>query len=159
MRNYDGEPEFGFSILPINPYPWLRHQPTDPRIQREAFLDVSEQILGYLSAAVKNKDNPWKAFEVIAKGEQIVAAYVQNGYPSMEPFQLQLQETLHKAWRCARRRFIRAALRAPDHEYQKYLATCKEGWLDGPDAQEDFRAVERHLDEGLSLFGDLHKNG
>jgi hypothetical protein len=159
MRDYNGEPRFHFSVLPIDPLPSDRGKPTPPHIELEAFLDVSGQILGYLSAALKNKDDPWKAFAVIAAGEKIVACYVNYQFLMMRPFHRQLQATLHKAWRCARRQFIKRALKAPDWEYPKYLATFKEGWLDGEDAQEDFRAVERHLDEGLSLFGDLRRSG
>ena len=69
------------------------------------------------------------------------------------------QATLFTFWRMARRQFLKRALKAPDHEYQFYLDTLREGWLDGLDALADFRATERHVDEGASLFGDLRKNG
>jgi hypothetical protein len=154
MRD-DDDIRIGYSILPFDPLDFWSTRPVDPAIQRQALDNTARQIIDCLSEALKQKDDPWRAMRVIVKGESIVAGYVNHRFDQLTPFQRQLQATLHKQWRVARRRFIRAALRAPEHEYQKYLETFKEGWLDGPDADEDFRAAERHVDEGARLFEGL----
>jgi hypothetical protein len=158
MRD-DDDIRIGYSVLPFNPLNFWDTSPVYPAIQRQALEDTARQIIDCLSEALKRKDDPWLAMRVIVRGESIVANYVRHRFETMEPFQRQMQGTIHKLWRCARRQFIKRALKAPDHEYQKYLATFREGWMDGPDALEDFQAAERHLDEGLSLFSDLRKNG
>jgi len=60
----------------------------------------------------------------------------------------------------ARRAYIRAALKCTDEELPLYLADMRDPklGLDGDaDALADFRAAERHVDFGESLFGDLRK--
>jgi hypothetical protein len=62
----------------------------------------------------------------------------------------------HRAARIIRRTIIRNALRASEAVFKRYYRP-QLARLDGPDAVEDFRAVERHLDERKPLFDDLRK--
>jgi hypothetical protein len=92
------------------------------------------------------------ALKRFARAEKVIAQYTDVNFTMLEPMQQALQATLHTFWRIARRQFIKRALKAPDHEYSLYLDTFREGWLDGKDADEDFRAAERHVDEGARLM-------
>jgi hypothetical protein len=128
-----------------------------PEAEHVAFIDLTGQVIESISLALENKFDPWRAITVMAGAERLMDLYASHGFTSLLPLQRQLQATLHTAWRMARRRFVRAALRAPAQEYEAYQATFKSGMFDGPDALADWHAVERHLDEGRALFSDLHR--
>jgi hypothetical protein len=141
---------------------WLNRllEPKNSRVpeetQRQVLDEMASQLFEVLEEALKQKD-PWAAVKIFARGERIVAQYTAVNFTMLEPLHQALQATLHTFWRMARRQFLKRALKAPDHEYQFYLDTLREGWLDGLDAQADFRCAERHVDFGASLFGDLRK--
>ncbi|MFZ2081595.1 MAG: hypothetical protein WAV38_34100, partial [Xanthobacteraceae bacterium] len=63
----------------------------DPDTQRDAFDEISKQIIDCLSEALKHKDDPWRAIRVIVKGEAIVSDYVNHRFDYLQPFQRQLQ--------------------------------------------------------------------
>jgi hypothetical protein len=130
-----------------------------PEAECVAFIDITDQVIESISLALQSKGDPWRAIRVMASAEQIMDLYASHRFISFLPLQRQLQATLHSVWRMTRRRFIRAALRAPDHEYELYQRDFKSGIFDGEDALEDWHAVERHLDEGRALFDDLHRRG
>jgi hypothetical protein len=132
-------------------------------LSAKPFFDVTRQILEHLSAALKKvKQDPWAAVRVIVKGERIVAEYVNERFGLLEPFQRDLNDTLNKIWRMERRRVFKRALTCPDHEIAEYKKILREPWLNAsprgcPEhAAEDFEAAKRHVDLGVSLFGDLH---
>jgi hypothetical protein len=151
------DPEINCSVLLINPWPERESWPVPDDMQRVALDEIATQIFHIVEEALKQKDDPWAAARVFARGERYVALYTAEKFTMLEPLHQALQATLHTFWRMARRQFIKRALKAPDHEYPLYLDTFREGWLDGVDAQADFRAAERHVDEGASLFGDLRR--
>jgi hypothetical protein len=136
-----------------------KNSPVPEQTQRQVLDEIASQLFEVLEEALKRRDDPWRAISIIARGERLLAQFTAVNFTMLEPFRRQVQATLHKQWRVARRRFIRAALKAPDHEYQSYLNTFREGWLDGPDALEDFQAAERHVDEGRRLFEGLWERG
>jgi hypothetical protein len=93
----------------------------------------------------------------MARAEKLIDIYVQEQFDELIPIQERLRRTLHTAWRMARRAYIRAALKCSDEEYPRYLADMRDPklGLDGPDALDDFRAAERHVDLGVPLMQGL----
>jgi hypothetical protein len=144
------------SVLLLNPWPEREHWSVPKDIQRGALDEIATQIFEYVEEALKQRD-PWAAASIMAKGEKVIATYTAEKFDQLLPLQQALQATLHTFWRMARRRFIRAALRAPAYEYELYQQDFKSGMFDGEDALEDWHAVEAHLDEGRALFNDLHR--
>ena len=153
-----GKPMIDIYTVLLNRWLEPKNSPVPEETQRQVLNEIASRIFEYVEEALNQKDI-WAGISIIARGERVLGKYTAENFDQLLPFQRQLQGTLHTVWRMTRRRFIRAALRCPDHEYPKYLATFTEGWLDGPDALADFHAAERHVDEGLSLFSDLRKNG
>jgi hypothetical protein len=162
MRDDDDLP-FTHSVLPICLSPEEMDEPVDPDTQRIAFFDITGQIIEHLSAALKKvKEDPWAAVRVMSRGERILSEYTEVGFDKMEPIQRDLNDTLNKIWRMERRRIIKYALTCQPHEIAEYQKLLQEPWLNasprGPEhAAEDFKAVEKHLDDGCALFDDLHK--
>jgi hypothetical protein len=158
MRDNDDDLPFMYSVLPICLSLEERYLPVHPDSQRQAFFDVTGQIIEALSVALKKtKEDPWAAVRVIVKGERIVAEYVDEGFDLLEPFQRDLQDTLHTAWRMARRQFIRRALRCQPYETETFIRHFRELGSSGAEAMEDFRAVESALMRGVSIFEDLRR--
>jgi hypothetical protein len=159
VRDNDDDLPFTYRVLPICLSPEERDLPAHPDSQREAFFDITGQIIEHLSAALKKtKEDPWAAIKVIVKGERIVAEYVEEGFDLLAPIQRDLQDTLHTAWRMARRQFIRRALRCQPHETETFIRYFKEFDWKGAEAMEDFRAVESALARGVSIFEDLRRD-
>ena len=163
MRDNDDDLPFMYSVLPICLSPEERDLPPHPDSERQAFFDVTGQIIEALSTALKKaKEDPWAAVRVIVKGERIVAEYVNERFGLLEPFQRDLNDTLNKIWRMERRRVFKRALTCPDHEIAEYKKILRESWLNvsprgcPEHAAEDFEAVKRHVYHGVNLFGDLH---
>jgi hypothetical protein len=147
---------FYFSILPTGdpdiPAP-------SPQIQQDALDDVQQQFVTLMEQAAVDPD-PWKAIRIMVNAEKILGIYTNCRFNMLAKAEAEFQSDLHKIWRMARRQFIRRALLSPAHEFPLYLDDQRnpELCLDGPDALEDFHAVERHLDERQPLFDDLHKH-
>jgi len=151
----DDIPEIRCSTLNFNPWPEREHWPVPNDTQRDTLHEIASQVIRYVEEAQKNKDDPSRAISIIVKGERLLGEYTAEKFDQLLPFQQALQAILHTFWRMARRQFIKRALKAPDHEYPEYLKTFREGWLDGPDSTEDFRAAVRHVDQGARLMEGL----
>jgi hypothetical protein len=144
------------SVLPFSPIAGDT-DPPDPAIHREVFLEITSQLIEFLEAALKDRDDPNKPLRIIAQAERLMGEYTREGFYLLLPLQRDLQDTLHTAWRMARRQFIRKALRCQPHETETYVRYFRElGWK-GAEAMEDFRAVEAALARGTSIFEDLRR--
>ena len=134
--------------------------PTQPsaETQQEARDDIMQQFVTYMERALQEPD-PWKAIRIMANGEQICDIYTSGGFDMLQGFQSELRRDLWKVWRMTRRRFIKAALLSPPHEFPLYFADMRnpELHLDGRDALADFKAVCKHLDRGKPLFAGLRR--
>ena len=128
-----------------------KNSPVPEETQRQVLDEMMSQLFEVVEEALKQTD-PWAAVKIFANGERIVARYIAVNFTILEPLHQALLATLETFWRMARRQFLKRALKAPDHEYQFYLDTLREGWLDGEGADEDFRCAERHVDEGARLM-------
>jgi hypothetical protein len=126
-----------------------------PQAEVVAFVDITKAVFESINLALENKSNPWRAISVIARAEKVMQLYASHGFVSLLPIQRELQDTLHTAWRMSRRRFIKAALCAPDEDYDLYHQHFRSGAFDGADAMDDWDAVERHLAHGARLFEGL----
>jgi hypothetical protein len=121
------------------------------RIRWDCFVEVSGQFIEQMEAALKSED-PWESARVMSRAERLMRLYIEMGDDRwLPPLHQQLRDTLHIAHRQARRLFIRQALTGkgtlpPDVNIKT---------LDGPEADEDRRAVELHLSEGRRLFDGL----
>jgi hypothetical protein len=69
----------------------------------------------------------------------------------------QLQTTLEWAFRIERRIYLRRGLTVSAQDYPGYQVKLKLWEGPGPSGVEDFRAVERHLDQGADLFEGLRR--
>ena len=95
----------------------------------------------------------WEPIRVTAKCERIMRVYAamwKDGW--FPPFRQQLQDALCTAHRIARRLFIRQALTGKGKPLPSDIKIRK---LDGPQAEADRAAVERHLREGARLLEGL----
>jgi hypothetical protein len=125
------------------------------RVERDAFMEISGRYIELMEAALKS-DDLWEPIRVTARCERIMRLYCamwsDGRFP---PFRRQLQDALHTAHRIARRLFVKRALTGkgkllpPDVNIRK---------LDGPEAEEDRAAVERHLREGARLLEGLTRS-
>lgn len=136
------------------PDPW----PPSREMQQCVLEDIQQQFCTYMERALRDPD-PWKAIRIMANAEKIFDAYIRERFTMLVPFRRELQADLHKAWRMARRQFIKRALLSPPNEFPLYVANARdpELGLDGPDAIEDLEAVVRHLETREPLNGDLRK--
>jgi hypothetical protein len=152
------DPEFTCGVVPINVYPWQKDEPPDPSTHRDVFLEMTSQLIEYLSEALEARDDPNRALRIIAQAERSIGMYTSEGFYLLAPIQRDLQDTLHTAWRMARRQFIRRALRCQPHETETFIRYFKEFDWKGAEAMEDFRAVESALARGVSIFEDLRRH-
>jgi hypothetical protein len=140
-------------------------KPPPRRLQREVYQELSNQLLGHvLHACKKYPDDHWKPFPVLSRAEKIITIYVEQEYDELIPLQQEVRQHLHTRWRMVRRRYIRAALKCPDHERPIYEKTFKGAmfnenrWGRPGDIAEDFRATERHVYYGTRLFAGLKQS-
>jgi hypothetical protein len=151
------DPVIDCHVIPINPIIG-DNSPPDPGVHREVFLEITSQLIDFLSEALKERDDPNRPLRIIAQAEKVIGMYTSIGFYLLDPIQRDLQDTLHTAWRMARRQFIRRALRCQPHEIDTYVRHFRElGWK-GAEAMEDFRAVESALGQGVSIFEDLRRD-
>jgi hypothetical protein len=127
------------------------------RVEWDAFTEISGRYIELMTEALKS-DDVWEPIRVMARCERIMGVYISTGNDRwFSPLHRRLQDTLYLAHRRARRVFIRAALTGRD-EPTPYDRDLQSGRLEnGPDAEEDRAAVERHLREGARLFEGLRK--
>jgi hypothetical protein len=148
---------FHYSVLPFDEFP---SDPIAPsaETQQDALDAVQQQFVRYMERAVEEPD-PWIAIRIMVNCERILDSYTSEGFAMLVPVQAELQADLHMVWRMERRRFIKRALLSPANEFPLYVAAARDPklGLDGPDADADFDAVVRHLEEGGPLYGDLRK--
>jgi hypothetical protein len=150
----DDDPEIMCGVVPINPFPWQKDEPPEPAPHRQVFLEITGQLIEYLSEAVKERDHK-RGLRIMVQAERVMGEYTREGFYLLLPMQRDLRDAIYCAFRIARRLFIRKALLCPPEQIPQYQKDLEElGWC-GPDATEDFRAVVRHLDEGTRLLGDL----
>src|SRR5262249_43193641 len=119
----------------------------------DVFEKISRTLLQQMTEALKS-DDVWEPIRVMARTERLIRLYVVWDDRWLPPLHRQLQSTLHAAHRVARRGFIRQALTGSKDELPPDAKIKK---FDGPEAEEDRRAVERHLTEGARLFEGLHQ--
>jgi hypothetical protein len=153
----DDFPRITCGVIPIRLGP-LDTGPADLDVQREVFFEISQQIFDFVEAALRNKDSH-AALRIMARGEQVLAEYIEIGFDLLEPLQRQLFDTVVTVARMSRRLFIKRALTCSKEQQAFYDERIKSGKFDGPGAVEDFEAVERYLDEGRALFDDLYRKG
>jgi hypothetical protein len=154
----EDDPKVTCGCLPFALYPWDKDEPPDPGVHRDVFFEITSQLIKYLSAALKERDDVWKPFRIMAQAEKLMGEYTSEGFYLLLPIQRDLQDTLHTAWRMARRQFIRRALRCQPHETETFIRYFKEFDWKGAEAMEDFRAVESALARGVSIFDDLRRH-
>jgi hypothetical protein len=153
MRDEDDLPEFYCSILNIVPRCDL-HKSMPPEIEAQIYLEISAQLIEYLTEALKHKDDPHKAIKVMVRADKILGAYMAKEprpLPLLAPMKAGLEATLHIAARMARRNVIRWAMRGNEYcarEVHKVIG-------DDDESREDVRAAERHLAEGRRLMEGL----
>jgi Leu/Phe-tRNA-protein transferase len=155
MRDDDDSPfhyPAGFYESVTDPWPPSRET------QECALFDIQVQFVECMERAVQDPD-PWVAIKIMVNAERILDAYARGRFVMLAPVRDELRADLHKVWRMERRRFIRRALLSPADEFPRYLAAARDPklGLDGPDADADFDAVVRHLEQGGPLYGDLRK--
>ena len=155
MRKVKADPEIKCRVVPIQI--WDDH-PHDADTQREVFLTITGQLISFLEAALKDRDDPDRPLRIIAKAERLVATYTSEGFYLLEPFHRDLRDTLHTAFRMARRQFIRRALRCQPHETERFVRHFRKPEWEGAEAMEDYWAVESALREGRNIFEDLHRD-
>jgi hypothetical protein len=155
MRKDD--PELKCSVLPFSPI-FGDTDPPNPTTHREVFLQITSQLIEFLCAALKERDDPNRPLRIIAQAEKLMDEYTREGFYLLAPIQRDLQDTLHTAWRMARRQFIRRALRCQPHETETFIRYFREFGWSGAEAMEDLRAVENALARGVSIFEDLRRS-
>jgi hypothetical protein len=130
--------------------------PPSRETQECALFDIQVQFVECMERALAEPD-PWVAIRIMVNCERILDTYARERFVMLAPVQRELQADLHKVWRMERRRFIKRALLSPANEFPLYVAAARDPklGLDGPDADADFDAVVRHLEEGGPLNGDL----
>ena len=148
MHDKNGKP---CSILPLIP-----DQPTSPsaETQQEALDTVLHEFVAAMERAERDPD-PWASIRIMANAEKILGIYCEEGFTELQEFRDELKSDLRKVWRMARRQHIKRALLSPPDEFQHYLADMH--GLDGPNALDDFHAVEAHLDLDQPLNEGLLK--
>jgi hypothetical protein len=125
------------------------------RVEFDAFEEIAGRYIELMDAALKS-DDIWEPVRVTARCERIMRFYAamwsDGRFP---PFQRQLQDALYTAHRIARRLFVRQALTGKG----SLPSDIKIRKLDGPEAEADRAAVERHLREGTRLLEGLTRRG
>jgi hypothetical protein len=147
-----GDPEINCSILPFSHLDYWDRSPVDPKIQRDAFNQIFEQLWDCLNAAYRNREDRWQAVRIIIQAERLVAEYMEFGWDTFGP----LRDVLHDLFRVERRVFIRRALLCRE-EYRPIYMEALKRWDCDADAADDFRAVERALNESANMFEDLRR--
>src|SRR5262249_1987544 len=153
----DEDPALTCSIYRPRPYEWDNGGPAHPDAQLAAFKEITDQLFEHAYAALKDRDDHWKVFRIIARAERLLGIYTSENFDHLLPIHRELQNTLHLAFRIVRRAFIRRALTCPEDQRAAYDEYIRSGKLEGPDAVADYEAVEKHLDEGRALYDDLHR--
>jgi hypothetical protein len=154
----NGDFAFEMKFLPFIEMAEQTPTPPPPWVQCEVRDEIMRQLVGYVHHAItKRKDDVWKPFQIMARAEKLIDIYVQEQFDELIPLREDLRRSLHNAWRCVRRRYIRAALKCGAEELPLYLADMRDPklGLDGPDGLDDFRAAERHVDLGVPLMQGL----
>ena len=154
MRDEDNSFRYTVPLYECATDPW----PPSRETQECALFDIKAQFVECMERVLADPD-PWVAIKIMVNAERILDAYVRERFHMLAPVQAELKADLHKVWRMARRKFLRAALLSPAHEFPQFLATARDPklGLDGVDADADFDAVVRHLEAGGPLFDDLRK--
>jgi hypothetical protein len=151
----DADPEVTCGCLPIFLSDEDRFKLVDEDIQLEVFLEITSKLLEYVEAALKERGDPLKPIRIFARTERLLAEYVEYNFHRLMPLQRELRDVVHTACRMARRAFIKRALTCPEEDQPFYDDFIRAGKLEGPNAVEDYRAVERHLDFGKKLMNGL----
>jgi hypothetical protein len=154
MYDAKKDPEFLCGTLAINDRPWEGPEP-HPLMHREAFFEITGQLIEFLEKALQNKEDVWKPIRIMVQAEHLIDMYTRNHFDLLVPLQADLQVTIRAAFRMARRAFYRRALRAPPHEVALYQKDLDEGFLWDEEAEADFEAVQQHLRYGTKLMEGL----
>jgi hypothetical protein len=122
------------------------------RDEWDVFKEISGEFIERLTVALKSEDQ-WEPIRIIARTERLMGFFMSIGHDRWLPsLHRQLRDTLHIAHRKARRVFIKRALTGKGRPLPPDVNIRT---LDGPEAEEDRAAVERHLREGTRLLEGL----
>jgi hypothetical protein len=149
---HDNDPQVTCGCLLIPLYPGEKDEPVRLDVQRDVFDEIYGQLWDYLNAAYNNRQDRWQAVRIIIQAEKLIAEYLDWGFDLLIP----LQQVLHQLFRVERRIFIRRALLCREEDRPIYKEALKK-WDVDADAADDFRVVERHLNQGRALFDDLRR--
>ena len=126
------------------------------RDEWDVFKEISGEFIERVTVALKSED-PWEPIRIISRTERLMRFYMSIGHSKWLPaLHQQLRDTLHAAHRKARRVAIRQALTGKGKPLPPDVNIRT---LDGPEADEDRAAVERHLREGARLLEGLTRQG
>jgi hypothetical protein len=92
----DDLPEFHCSVLNIV-FPWQQDLSMPPRTERIIYSEIMEQLIEFLTEALKRRDDPNAAIRVIAAAEKIVGEYLAEEprpLPLLTPFHAELRAHL-----------------------------------------------------------------
>jgi hypothetical protein len=144
------DPEIDCSRICL--YSWDNGKPIDRDVQRSAFDVIYSQLWDCLNAAYQNREDRWQACRIIINAEKLVSMYTAEGYFLLQP----LADVLHDLFRVERRLLIRRALLCREEHRPIYKEALRK-WDCDADAADDFRVVERALNESANMFEDLRR--
>jgi hypothetical protein len=74
----EDDPQVTCGCVPVRLYPY--DEPPEPRVHREVFLEITGQLIEYLRAALKERDDPNKPFRIMAQAERLMGMYTSEGF-------------------------------------------------------------------------------
>jgi hypothetical protein len=124
---------------------------------------LNEQIR---EADAKDPNDLWTAFWIALGAEKVVTAFVEKAhFTELIPLQAEIRRPLHERLCQVRRKYIKAAKTCPEHERAAYQKILQAAWFskspfgDPDDVAEDYRAAQRHVDDGVRLMSGLRQRG
>jgi hypothetical protein len=73
------DPKFMCGTLAINDRPWEGPEP-HPRIHREAFFEITAQLIEFVEEALQNKADVWKPIRIMVQAEHLIDLYTKNHF-------------------------------------------------------------------------------
>jgi hypothetical protein len=68
-------------------------------LQREVYEDMMQELLASLhDARTKHADDAWKPFQILARAEKFIDAYVKQGFDELIPLQEEMRRDLNTRW-------------------------------------------------------------
>jgi hypothetical protein len=153
MRKWD--PEIVCHVPQVNIFP-DDDRPVAPAAQLEAFNAIAGQTFELCFAAINCKGGWRRSIRFLINAEKVAGEYVASGFDRLLPLQEEFRGLLRDLIRAQRRAVIRRALLCREEEIPEWKEILN-GWDFGPDAAEDYWAVERALRRGQDIFADLRR--